>query len=73
MTKYCTGTLLTITKKLFLISFQKLQNIYPLTSIKDVQAAGEASRPQRSKKNIQHFIKALFLTFYLDSGPGPAD
>jgi hypothetical protein len=49
-------------------------SIFPEASVKDVQASGKASGPQ--KENIQHFKTNTFfsfLYFFAYMAPGPAD
>ncbi len=52
-----------------LVFDQKLQFIYPYASMKDVQATGEAFRPQKKASTLENL---KFLHFYFIF-VGPAD
>jgi hypothetical protein len=50
-------------KKNFIFFYQKLQFTYPLASIKDVQATGEAFSPQkRTSSTSKHEISFLYFS-----------
>jgi hypothetical protein len=51
-------------KKNWIFFFLKLQFIYPLASIKNAQATGEAFKPQKEHPALQN-IKILSVFLYL--------